>query len=182
MEVRRGHLDPLNLELQDHCKLPCGCCELNPGPLVDQPVEALGEVTILHIFWAHSLYTWKGPLLWPGCHTGNPPMSKGRERLLSRSMAPVSCLQPPSGRWSHPPGGRPVQGCSVNSMECIPGHLGGSTSAGCVSRWGWAQDLLLMTQFGQLDSVPAGKLQALASQKSNNTPAPSGCSRGNSGF
>lgn len=49
---------------------------------------------------------------------------------------------------------------SVNPSECIPGHLGGSTSAGCVSRWGWARDLLLMTQFGQLDSVPAGKLQA----------------------
>jgi hypothetical protein len=33
-----GVWDPLELEVTDSCEPPCGCWELNPGPLEEQPV------------------------------------------------------------------------------------------------------------------------------------------------
>ena len=35
---QKGAPDLLELELTDSCELPCGCLELNPGPLEEQPM------------------------------------------------------------------------------------------------------------------------------------------------
>ena len=31
------------------CELPCGCWELNPGPLEDQPVLSIAEPSLQHL-------------------------------------------------------------------------------------------------------------------------------------
>ena len=44
MQASRGCQTPLKLELTDSCEPPCGCWELNPAPVEEQPVFLIAEL------------------------------------------------------------------------------------------------------------------------------------------
>ena len=46
MEASRERQIPPGNGLTDGCELPCGCWELNPGPLEDQPVLLTAEPSL----------------------------------------------------------------------------------------------------------------------------------------
>jgi hypothetical protein len=52
-EARSELLGPLGQGLEEVCELPCGCWELNPGPLEEQPVFLTDDPSLLCIpvFW-----------------------------------------------------------------------------------------------------------------------------------
>nr|KAF6505946.1 hypothetical protein HJG63_007823 [Rousettus aegyptiacus] len=124
--------------------IPAGAWS-NPCQL-EHKAQANRELTTFKL-WAHPLNLGAGSLFLRTC---SQSLLVGGQ--LSHSMAPAAtpALDLLSGSLSSG---------AVNSRMRVLGHTGRAPSAGCACGLGWAQDLLLMTQYFRVQAAGLCVLQ-----------------------